>query len=110
MAKNLRVTDVTIANAGTVSTTVTLENNRVPLAVVTPAVMTGSALTFNTSTDGSVFTPLFYESSAYSITIATSVARHYALNRAAFEGVKYVQVVSGSSEGEARSLKVISGE
>lgn len=110
MAKNLRVSTLTIANGATVSSTLTLENNRVPLAVITPAAMTGSALTFNASDDGSTFYPLYNESSSYSVTIGTSTARHYALARQPMEGVKYFQVVSGSAEGAARTIKVISGE
>lgn len=109
MAKNLRLTDtVVIANGGTISTSLTLENNRIPLAIITPSALTGTAFTFNVSNDGSTFTPLYYESTAYSIT--TSTSRHHALNRAAFEGVKFLQVVSGTAEGAARTIKVISGE
>jgi len=109
LAKNLRLTDtVTIASSGTVSTSLTLENGRIPLAVITPAALTGTALTFNVSNDGATFTPLYYESTAYSLT--TSTSRYHALNRVAFEGVKYLQVVSGSAEGASRIIKVISGE
>jgi len=110
LAKNLRVSTLTIASAGTVSTTLTLENNRVPLAVITPSAMTGSTLTFQASDDGSTFYPLFNEGSSYSISISTSIARHYGLARQPMEGVKYFQVVSGSAEGASRTIKVISGE
>jgi len=108
MAKNLRLTDtVVIANGGTVSTTLTLEN-RIPLALVLPAALTGTAITFKASCDNSTFNPVYYESTSYSLTVSTS--RHVALNRLAFEGVKYLQVVSGSAEGAARTIGVISGE
>ena len=110
MAKNLRVSTLTIANGATTSSTLTLENNRVPLAVITPSSMTGSTLTFQASDDGSTFYPLFNEGSSYSLTISTSVARHYGLARQPMEGVKYFQVVSGSTEGASRTIKVISGE
>jgi hypothetical protein len=110
MAKSLLSADVVIANGGTTSASLVLPVNRIPLAIITPSAMTGTALTFNVSFDGQTFTPLFYESTAYSITISTSVARQYALNRAAFEGVKFLQIVSGSTELALRTLKVISGE
>jgi hypothetical protein len=109
LAKNLRLTDtVTIANAGTVSTTLTLENGRIPLAVVTPAALTGTTFTFKASSDNATFNQIYYESTAYSLTVSTS--RHIALNRLAFEGVRYLQIVSGSAEGASRSIGVISGE
>lgn len=110
MAKNLLSADVVIANGGTTSASLALPTNRIPLAIVTPSAMTGTSLTFAVSFDGQTFTPLFYESTSYSITISTSVSRQYALNRNAFEGVRFLQVISGSTEAALRTLRVISGE
>jgi hypothetical protein len=110
MAKNLSSADVVIANGGTTSAFLVLPANRIPLAIVTPSAMTGTVLTFNVSFDGATFVPLFYESTVYSITISTSVARQYALNRNAFEGVRFLQIVSGSTEAALRTLRVINGE
>ena len=45
MAKNLKVDTTTIASSGTTSTAIQLDGNRVPLAIVTPAAMTGTSLT-----------------------------------------------------------------
>ena len=109
MAKNLKVSTVTIASSGTTSDTLTLENSRVPLALETPAALTGTTFTFKSaSSSGGTPAPLYYEGTAYSVTVGTS--RHIALDRRAFEGVKYLQVVSGSSEGGARVITVITGE
>jgi hypothetical protein len=109
LAKNLRLTDtVTIASSGTVSTSLTLENSRIPVALTTPAALTGTAFTFNASADGTTFRPLYYESTQYTVTVSTS--RHVGLNRLAFEGVKYLQIVSGSTETASRTIGVISGE
>ncbi len=109
MAKNLRLTDtVTIANGATVSSTLTMEGSRIPLAILTPAALTGTTLTFKQSSDNATFYPIYYESTSYSVTVSTS--RHVALDRRAMEGVKYFQVVSGSAEGASRSIGVISGE
>jgi len=97
-----------IASSGTVSATLTLEASRIPLALITPAALTGTTFTFRASNDNATFYPVYLESSAYSVTVSTS--RHIALDRRAMEGVKYFQVVSGSAEAAARTIGVISGE
>lgn len=110
MAKNLRLTDtVTIANAGTTSTTLILEGGRTALAVVTPAALTGSTFTFQASADeGTTFSALYNGGTQYSVAVNTS--RYIALDRDVFAGVKYLRIVSGSSEAAARTIGVISGE
>lgn len=111
MAKNLKLTDtVVIAISGTTSTTLTLEGSRVPLALLIPAVMTGTSVTFSASVDNATFRPVYYESTLYSVTVPTGATRHIALDRRAFEGVRYLQVVSGSAEAAARTIGVVSGE
>ena len=110
MAKNLSydITSVSIANTGTVSTPITCDRGRIPLAIVTPAALTGTTFTFQGSADGSTYNNLYYEGTAYSVTVSTS--RHIALDRRAFEGVKYMKVVSGSAEGGIRVIGVVIGE
>ena len=112
MAKNLRLdSTVTIAISGLTSTTLTLEAGRIPLVVLIPAAMTGTAMTFRASNDNATFYPVFLESTQYSVTIPTSSTRHIALDRRAFEGVRYLQcVVNGAGEAAARTIGVISGE
>jgi hypothetical protein len=110
MAKNLKVDTVTIASAGTTSTAIQLASNRVPLAIVTPAAMTGTSLTFLSSDDGTTYSPVYYEGTLYSVAMGTAASRHIALDRRAFESVKTVQIVSSSAEGALRTLKIISGE
>jgi hypothetical protein len=109
LAKNLRLSDtVTIASSGTTSTTLTLENNRIPLAIVLPAALTGTSIKFQASNDNATFNPVYYESAEINIGVGTS--RHVALNRANFEAVKYLKLVSTSTETAARTITVISGE
>lgn len=109
MAKNTKATTVTIANAGTTTPTITLDPNKIPLALELPAAFTGTAITFKaTSNSGGTPVPLYYESTLYSVTVAPS--RHVALNRVAFEGVKYLQIVSNLAEGAARDIALITGE
>lgn len=111
MARNLSNSSVVIASGATTSAALTMDNDRQPIAIITPAAMTGTALTFEASDDnGTTWRPLFNESTAYSITISTSVSRHYALARQPFEGVRLVRIVSNGTEGAARTLKIISGQ
>lgn len=111
MAKNLILTDtVVIANGGTVSTTLTMAGSRIPLAILIPAAMTSTAMTFKTSNDNVSFYPIYFESTSYSVTVPTGAIRHIALDRKAMEGVKYFQCVGGTAEGAARTIGVISGE
>jgi hypothetical protein len=110
MARNLTSMPATIPSSGTTSDTLTMQNNRVPLAIVTPATMTGTSLTFRASWDGATFLPVFLEGTQYSVTISASQARHVALDRRAMDGVRLFQIVSGSTEGASRALSVIAGE
>lgn len=109
MARNYILTDtVTIANSATVSSTLSLQGSRILLGLITPAALTGTTFTFKGSIDGTNFYNLYNEGTAYSVTVA--VDRFIALDRETFDGVRYVQVVSGSVEGASRSIKVVSGE
>lgn len=110
MAKNLKVASVTIPMGGTESNVLTLENSRIPLAIGTPSTFTGTSVTFKaSSSEGGTALPVYYEGTLYSVTVGTS--RHVALDRRAFEGVRYFQVVSGSTESSgARVVTVITGE
>lgn len=110
MAKNLSFdsTTITIANTATVSSVLTLDRQRIPLALITPAALTGTAFTFQASPDGTNYYPLYYEGTAYSVTVSAS--RHVALDRRVFEAVKYLKVVSGTAEGALRTIGVITGE
>jgi len=109
LAKNYRLTDtVVIASSGTVSTTLTLEGNRILLGLITPAALTGTAFTFKGSIDGTNFYNLYNEGTSYSVNVSTD--RFVALDRETMDGVRYVQVVSGSAEGASRTIKCISGE
>ena len=109
MAKNLTLTDtVTIASSGTTSTALTLQGGRVPLAIVTPSALTGTAFTFQASTDGTNFFNLYNEATQYSVAVNTS--RYIALNPDVFQAIRYIRIVSGSSEAALRTISVISGE
>ena len=110
MAKNVQLTNtVTIANGGTVSTTLSLIGSpRQPLAIITPAALTGTTFTFQASADDVTYAPLYFEGTAVSIAVSTS--RFISLDRNEFEGVKYLRIVSGSTEAAARTIGVVVGE
>ena len=108
MAKNLKLTDtVTIASSGTTSTGLTLQGT-IPLAIQTPAALTGTSFTFQASVDGASWFDLYNAGTQYSVTVAAS--RYIALNPDVFEGIRYIRIVSGSSEGASRTIYIISGE
>lgn len=108
MARNLKLTDkVTIASSGSTSTALTLQGTT-PLAIQMPAAFTGTAITFECSVDGSTFYDLYNEATEYSVAVLAS--RYVALNPNVFEGVRFIRLVSGSSEAAIREIFVISGE
>lgn len=109
MAKNIKAATVQIANAGTTTPTLTLDPNKIPLALDMPAAFTGTSISFRASAlVGGPMDPLYYESTLYTVTVG--VSRFVALNRAVFEGVKYLQVVSNAAEGAARDIILVTGE
>jgi hypothetical protein len=110
MAKNLRVSTVTIPSSGTTSSTLTLEASRVPIAIVTTSALTGTSMTFLASADGVTYSPVYNEATLYSVGVGTAASRHVGLARQPMEGVRFFQIVSTSTETAARTFTVISGE
>jgi len=109
MARNVSVDTVTIANGATTSTAVTLPANKRLLGFQTPASLTSTAITFEQSSDdGVTYTPVYNESTSYSIT--TSTSRYHRVNEDVFNGCRVVRLVGGSTEGGARTIRVLLGE
>jgi len=109
LAKNLSLTGtVTIASSGTISTSITIEGGRTVLALRTPATLTGTEFKFQASTDGDNFFALYNGSTEYAVTVAAS--RYVSLNTEVMAGVRFLKVVSGSSEAASRIISVVSGE
>ena len=106
MAKNLKLTDKVTIASGTTSTAFTLQGT-IPLAIVTPAGLASTSITFQCSLDGASFYDLYNGSSAYSLTVAAS--RYISLNPDVFEGVRYIRIVTGSSE-TSKDIYIVSGE
>lgn len=76
----------------------------VPVGIILPAAFTGTALTFQVcDTESGTYQTLYgMDGNAVSMTVAQG--RTYAINPTNFEGVQFLKVVSGSSEGGARTL------
>lgn len=109
MAKNLRLTDtVTINNGATTSTSIAMEANRVPVAILMPAAFTGTSLNFQASVDNNNFFTIYDEGTLYAPAVGTS--RYIGLKRVPMDGVKHFRIVSTSTEAASRSITVISGE
>lgn len=95
-------TNVTIANGAQLSSAVDLLGFTL-CAVETPGTFTGTAITFEVSSDNSTFVPVHKEDgNAYSITVAASRATIVDISK--FRGFRYLKIKSGSAEGAARTV------
>ena len=111
MARNVSVDTVTIANGASTSTAVTLPANKRLLGFQTPAALTSTAITFEQSSDdGVTYTPVraVGGASAYSVTVAASY--YVPVSGEVFDGVRVVRLIGGTSEGGARTIRVLLGE
>lgn len=99
--------DVTIDNGATVSSAIELARDERPVMIQTPAALTGTAITFQASIDGTTYVPVYEVggTNAYSVTVSTS--RAVALDHRVFAAVNYLKLVSGSAEAAARIIKVL---
>lgn len=95
----------TIANGQTVSDAIDISDT-VALGLVMPAAFTGTTLTFQVSADNSTFQAL-YDSTNTQVSLTVAVSRSYDLP-AELASWPFFKIVSGSAEGGARSLVVVS--
>lgn len=111
MARSRSLLDAVIPNAGTDSATVTVPVNATLLGIHLPASMTGTSLKFKALATASSSATLIKkaDNTDYSLTIGSSAA-YYPVDFTLFEGVAFVQVISGSAEGAARTLKLAFGQ
>lgn len=77
-----------------------------PVAVIFPAAMTGTGITFEVSDDGVTFYPL-YNSSGALVSITKVNGAYHALNPTDFAGVQEVKIKSSGNEGSDRVFKLI---
>lgn len=95
-----------IAASGTTSGTVDCTRYQM-VGIYTPSSLTGTALTFTGSADGSTFVTVLDVggASTYSCTMAAS--RYIPVDPRVFAGLQHVRLVSGSSEASARTFTVV---
>lgn len=105
---NFTYSEVTISNGQTVSNAVDLKG-QVIVQIIMPSAFTGTAITFQSSHNDGTYQALYNSSNTQlSITIGTS--RTYNINPSDFAGCRYFKVVSGSAEGAARVIGIVTRE
>lgn len=105
-AQGILVENAVIANGGTVSSPAVDLGDLSLCGLIVP-VMTGTALTFQVSVDGTNFYVLHDSTKAAFTVTVDGTARAFYLTPQIFAGWKYIKVVSGSAEGAERTIKVI---
>lgn len=95
----------TIASGQTKSSVINL-NGFTPVGVLLPATFTGTALTFEASIDGTNFFPLRAGTGGSALSYTVAQGTYAALDPKDFYGVQYLKLVSGSTEGAARTLNL----
>lgn len=95
---------VVIASGQTTSAALDLAG-KTPCGVYLPAALTGTALTFLVSHDGSTYVTVATGAGAdYSVTVAAD--KYVPLDYTKFLGVRYLKLKSGSTELAARTIQV----
>lgn len=97
--------DTTIASSGTDSQAIDLFGMNM-VGILFPSEMTGTSMTFKASVDGSNYYTC-YDSAGSAVSLTVTADGYVLLTPSDFAGVRYIKLVSGSSEGAERTIKVI---
>lgn len=97
---------LTIANGQQTSSSNRTGFKSTPVAVIFPAAMTGTGITFEVTDDGTNWYPL-YNSSGSLILITKVNSSFHALNPSDFAAVQELRVKSSGNEGADRVFKLI---
>lgn len=96
----------TIAASGATSAAIQL-GGAVPVGVYLPATFTGTTLTFTAcDTLGGTYLVLKSTTSGTSLSYTVAQGTYVALDPKDFHGVNFLKIVSGSTEGSTRTLKI----
>lgn len=95
-------TTVTIASSGTISGVADLYGYSL-LGIVTPAAMDGTAFTVQASHDNSTFN-VMYDTDGTALSITSAASRYIALAPQDFASVRYLKLVSGTTETSERTI------
>lgn len=96
--------EVAIPISGTTTPAIPL-NGFSLVGIITPAVLTGTALTFTVSNSlAGTYVPLKTTTSGTALSYTVTTSSYYAIDPKDFSGVAYLKIVSGATEGAARTL------
>lgn len=102
----IRETTVTIASSGTTSGAADLGGTTL-VGLRMPDTLTGTSVTFKCGDSlAGTYQTLQRNGADYSVPVAAS--KYISLDPNIFAGVRFIKVVSGSSEGDARSVILVS--
>lgn len=76
------------------------------VGILFPATFTGTTVTFEASIDGTNFFPVKSTTSGSSLSYTVAQGTYAAIDPKDFLGIQYLKVVSGSTEGAARTLQL----
>lgn len=107
-----RTITATIANGATTSNSIDLDSygsDQGLVGLVMPAAFTGASITFNVSLDDVTYQQLFTSANAaLSITVTAGKTYSFAQDfRSEIAPYRYIQIVSASSEGAARTILLL---
>lgn len=105
---NLTYNNATIAISTTTSGAIDLQGLAL-CQIVMPSAFTGASITFTSSHNDGTYQAL-YNSSNTQLSITVGTSRTYNINPADFAGVRYLKIVSASSEAAARTIGLITRE
>lgn len=80
----------------------------VPTLLEVPAACAATAITFNVAyNETDTPQPLYVNGTVYSLTIASATAAKYYMNREYFRGVRFIQLVIGSSQSANMTFNIV---
>jgi hypothetical protein len=95
---------LTIANAATTSDSLSVRGSSSGVCIELPSAMTGTTIAIHGSIDGTNFKPIYNDGVLLSLTyVASSI---HVLSPTKLYGIEMIRLVSGSSEGAARTFNV----
>lgn len=101
-------TDVAIANGQTLSGAADCSNGQTLAGLILPAALTSTAITFTMcDTLAGTYVPVYATDGAAAYSIAVGTARYVPVNRDVFDGARFIKLVAGSTEGGARTIRLV---
>ena len=96
---------IDVSENATVSSAINLDG-MVPIGIITPSTMTGTAIKFQFSHDKTTYTAL-YDTAGSEVSITSAASRWIGLDPEDFAGARSIKLVSGSSEADDRSIIIV---